>query len=67
VPELVELEERGTRIVAHARLGSGAGEDGADIFQVLTMRGGRIVDIQDCRDRAGALKLATRGGPASPA
>ncbi len=34
----------------------------AELFQVLRLRGGKIVDMQDCRDRLEALKAI--GAPA---
>ncbi|MFN2506609.1 MAG: hypothetical protein ABR540_20760 [Acidimicrobiales bacterium] len=30
--------------------------DAAELFQVLRLRDGKIVDMQDCRDRLEALK-----------
>ncbi len=32
------------------------GRDTAELFQVLRVRDGKIVDMQDCRDRLEALK-----------
>jgi ketosteroid isomerase-like protein len=62
--ELNEIHQSGDRIMVGAtpKTGHGTGGRGEEgFFQVLTMRGGKIVDIQGCRNRREALKRLERG------
>ena len=54
--------EAGERVMVASRipgLGASFGRPGEDqAYTVLTVRGGRIVAMRDCRDRREALKVA---------
>ena len=56
----VEFEEQGDKIIVSAELTEPVNpqERGARFVQVFTVRDGRIVDIQDCRDKRAAQRFA---------
>jgi ketosteroid isomerase-like protein len=62
---LDELRESGDRIMVGATWRKEDGREGERaerFFQVLTMRGGKIVDIQGCKSRTDALKRLEADG-----
>ena len=56
--EPTELAAVGDAVVARSRWVTPAGEAGGEMHQVLRIRDGRIVDMEDCRTRREAEKLA---------
>jgi ketosteroid isomerase-like protein len=59
---LEEVEQVGDRLVVGGRwtMQDGSQETAARFFQVLTVRDGRIVDMQGCTSRRAALRYAKR-------
>jgi hypothetical protein len=55
-----DLREVGDKIVASSRWLNERGEPQHSIYQVFTIREGRIIDWQDCRTRRAAERLARR-------
>jgi hypothetical protein len=54
----------GARLVVGGRwtMDDGSSEEAGRFFQVVSVRDGRIVDIQGCRSRRAAMRSARRGG-----
>jgi ketosteroid isomerase-like protein len=59
---LEQLEQVGDRLVLGGRwtTDGGSDEEAGRFFQVLTVRNGRIVDIQGCRSHRAALRYLRR-------
>jgi ketosteroid isomerase-like protein len=59
---LEQVEQVGDRVVVEGRwtMDDGSPETAGRFFQVLTLREGRIVDIQGCTSRRSALRYANR-------
>jgi ketosteroid isomerase-like protein len=61
--QLEQVEQAGDRVVVGGRgTMDGPSEDAGQFIAVLTVRRGRIVDIQGCRGRREATRYAKRGG-----
>jgi ketosteroid isomerase-like protein len=60
---LEEVDQVGDRLVVGGRwtMQDGSQETAERFFQVLTVRDGRIVDMQGCTSRRAALRYAKRG------
>jgi ketosteroid isomerase-like protein len=61
--ELERVDQVGDRVVVGGRwtMADGSTEEAGRFFQVLSVRDGRIADIQGCRSRREALRRARRG------
>ena len=57
---LEQVEQIGDRLVVGGRwtMEDGTSEEAGRFFEVLTVRAGRIVDIQGCRSHAAAIRYA---------
>lgn len=62
--ELEQVEQVGNQVVVGGRwtMQDGSSEEAGRFFEVLTVRDGRIVDIQSCRSRRAAIRYAGRRG-----
>jgi ketosteroid isomerase-like protein len=60
---LEQVDQIGDRVVVGGRwtMHDDSRQDAGRFFQVLTVRDGRIVDIQGCRGRREATRIARRG------
>ena len=64
---LEEADQVGDRLIVggHWTMQDGSQETAGRFFQVVTVRDGRIVDMQGCASRRGALRYANRSARAS--
>ena len=60
--QLQQVEQIGQRLVIGGRwtAGDGGGAQAGEFFQVLTVRDGKIVDIEGCTSRRSAMAAARR-------